>query len=195
MTEDIRQKVLDAAVALLGDHGLPALTQPRVAKKAGVRQSHVTYYFPRRADLVGAVGRSYSDSVAAEVLRLIEGTEGKDVGQALRAFATAVIGDRRRTRSLIGLMAAAEEDRALREKMQQGVLGLRAVMAHALGVPETDPAAAMLQATLWGMALQHLLLDQQTDADLKTQIAHTAARFEFAGVRRAKKTRPRRRAA
>ncbi|WP_454916872.1 TetR family transcriptional regulator [Xanthobacter sediminis] len=52
---DIRERLLMAAVGLVREHGLPGLTQPRVAKAAGVSQSHLTYYFPTRADLVHAV--------------------------------------------------------------------------------------------------------------------------------------------
>ncbi len=44
-----------AAATLIREQGLPKLTQPRVAKAAGVSQSHLTYYFPTRADLVHAV--------------------------------------------------------------------------------------------------------------------------------------------
>ena len=34
-------------VTLLHEQGLAALTQPRIAKAAGVSQSHLTYYFPK----------------------------------------------------------------------------------------------------------------------------------------------------
>lgn len=180
--DDIRQKVIDAAVGLLGERGLRGLTGPKVAKRAGVRQSHVTYYFPKRSDLIGAVARSYSDSVGAEVLRLMQGGASNDLGDALRALTTAVIGDRKRTRILIGLLMASEEDKKLRRQLQDGILGLRQVMAHALGSKPGDRAPAMLQATLWGLALQHLLLDGQTDAELAADIAHTASHFRFEGL-------------
>lgn len=169
---DIKKQVLDAAVALLGDHGLRKLTQPQVAKKAGVRQSHVTYYFPRRSDLISAVARSYVESVGAEVLALVQDTGDEDRGRLLNAFTTAVVGNRQRARTLIGLLIASEELPELREQLVQGVLGLRSVMAQLLGVPEGDPAATILQATLWGLAIQHLLLEgRQSEPELKRLIA------------------------
>lgn len=180
--DDIRQKVLDAAVALLGEKGLAALTGPKVAKKAGVRQSHVTYYFPKRADLVGAVARSYSEAVGVELMKVMQGSGEDDMADALRAFTTAVIGDRRRTRTLIGLLVAAEQDPKLRTQLQEGILGLRAVMGHALAAKKGDRSPAMLQAVLWGLALQHLLLDAQTDADLAADIVHASTMFRFDGV-------------
>jgi AcrR family transcriptional regulator len=52
---DVRAKVLQAAVQLVHERGLQAVTQARVAEVAGLRQSHVTYYFPSRLDLVKAI--------------------------------------------------------------------------------------------------------------------------------------------
>lgn len=52
---EVRDRLLAAALALLREQGLTGLTQPRVAKAAGVSQSHLTYYFPTRADLLRAV--------------------------------------------------------------------------------------------------------------------------------------------
>jgi AcrR family transcriptional regulator len=174
-TEDIRKKVLDAATELLGDHGLRKLTQPQVAKRAGVRQSHVTYYFPRRSDLIAAVARSYSDSVAGEVLQKMQTAQAGTLAESLSAFTTTLIGDRRRTRTLIGLLVASEEDAELRAQMLEGVLALRAVMEQVIGVPPGDPAAAVLQATIWGLSVQHLLMGkQQTQAQLAALVAHTA---------------------
>jgi hypothetical protein len=44
---------LQAAVELIKTQGFSALTQSGVAKLAGVRQSHLTYYFPTRSDFFG----------------------------------------------------------------------------------------------------------------------------------------------
>ena len=52
---EVRDRLLAAALALLREQSLTGLTQPRVAKAAGVSQSHLTYYFPTRADLLRAV--------------------------------------------------------------------------------------------------------------------------------------------
>ena len=49
---NVKDAILDASVALLKDKGIAALTQPQVAKAAGIKQSHLTYYFPTREDLV-----------------------------------------------------------------------------------------------------------------------------------------------
>ncbi|MHC5540598.1 TetR family transcriptional regulator, partial [Singulisphaera rosea] len=53
---DRRQEIIEAGLATLRERGYSGFTQPRVATRAGLRQSHLTYYYPTRADLLAAVG-------------------------------------------------------------------------------------------------------------------------------------------
>jgi AcrR family transcriptional regulator len=159
-----KDQILDAALVLLGDRGLRALTQPQVAKKAKVRQSHLTYYFPKRGDLLAAVTRRYLDRVTEAALEL------SSRGESPNALAAAVLGDRRRVRTLIALFGASEEEPQLRAQLVRSVLASRAAMALALGVEESDPRAALLQATLWGLGLQHLVLKDQSQKQLRALV-------------------------
>src|ERR1700744_3186502 len=56
--QDRRKEILDAGLTLLREQGLAGLTQPRIAARTGLRQSHLTYYYPTRADLLAAVERA-----------------------------------------------------------------------------------------------------------------------------------------
>ena len=60
---EVRAKILDAAVGIVSGSGLQAVTQARVAEAAGLRQSHVTYYFPARLDLIKAIVQKQVNSV------------------------------------------------------------------------------------------------------------------------------------
>ena len=162
----MKEQILDAAVQLLGQHGLSRLTGPQVAKKAKVRQSHVTYYFPHRSDLVGAVARRYIESVAEEAMRLAQ------EGRSTDALISAVLGDRRRVRTLISLLVASEDDAALREQLVESVLNTRRLIGAMLELPEGDKLPILLQSMLWGLALQHFLLEGRTaQSDLSELIA------------------------
>lgn len=162
----MKEQILDAAVQLLGQYGLRKLTGPQVAKKARCRQSHVTYYFPKRSDLVGAVARKYIDSVAQQAMELAS------QGKSTDALISAVLGDRRRVRTLISLLVASEEDPALRQQLVESVLATRALIGAMLGLPEGDKTPVLLQALLWGLGLQHLLLEgRTTDAELSELVA------------------------
>ena len=64
---NIRSRILEAALGLLARSGAHELTQPRVARAAGVRQSHLTYYFPTRAELMQAVARHSIEKLVGEL--------------------------------------------------------------------------------------------------------------------------------
>ena len=64
---EVRERILEAALGLLSQSGAHELTQPRVAKAAGVRQSHLTYYFPTRADLLQEVARYSIGKLAGDL--------------------------------------------------------------------------------------------------------------------------------
>ena len=51
----VRERILDAALQLIQLHGLHAMSQAKVCEMAGVRHSHLTYYFPTRVKLLKEV--------------------------------------------------------------------------------------------------------------------------------------------
>ena len=63
----VRDRILEAALRLLAEAGAHELTQPKVAKAAGVRQSHLTYYFPTRGELLQEVARYSIGKLAGEL--------------------------------------------------------------------------------------------------------------------------------
>lgn len=104
-----RDRILHAAVALLYEDGFASLTQQRVCERAGVRQSHLTYYFPTRNDLLretavfgcGAMLESMAESVRAGPMSL----------QQIRdELLTVDEADRKFGRLMVALIAASDED-------------------------------------------------------------------------------------
>ncbi len=166
--EAIPDRLLAAALRVLGRYGLGRLTQTQVAKEAGVRQSHLTYYFPHRADLIAAVARHHLLSVGEDVTRVIASTPTEDVPRALAELTAGLVKNRRRTRILVGLLVASEGDRSLRKQLVEGVLAVRSVVEQVLGLPERHPHAALLEAVLLGLGVQHLLFEghpREADTD------------------------------
>lgn len=72
--------IIEAGLALLREHGLAGLTQPRVAERAGVRQSHITYYFPTRIDLLEAVARAAIEAQSNSASALLQGLKTSKEG-------------------------------------------------------------------------------------------------------------------
>ncbi len=103
-----RDRILHSAVSILFEEGFGALTQTRVADKAGVRQSHITYYFPARNDLLRETA-AYGCNVMLEMLSgsIEAGTLTLDTA---RDYFVADITDRRFARLMCALIVASDED-------------------------------------------------------------------------------------
>ena len=68
VSTDIRERLLVTAITLVGEQGLPKLTQSRVAKATGVSYSYLTYNFPTRSDLAHTVLQQAAERQRAGVL-------------------------------------------------------------------------------------------------------------------------------
>lgn len=153
---DVRTRILGAALGLLAERGAHELTQPKVARAAGVRQSHLTYYFPTRADLLQAVARHSIETLAGELARAEHAPAAVAQGIATGAA------DKRRVRLMLGLVGAADRDPAIKRRMRKFIPELRALMAPMLdgGGLRTDPEAiAFFHAVTIGCAVLQLARD------------------------------------
>jgi len=107
--------ILDAGLTILREQGLAGLTQPRIAAKTGLRQSHLTYYYPTRADLLTAVTRAAIEAQLAGARSLT-----KDIASAEQAAAkmATVAARRENTRVLAALNQAADQEPTVRGAVQ-----------------------------------------------------------------------------
>lgn len=103
-----RERILHAAVALLNDEGFTSLTQHRVAERAGVRQSHITYYFPVRNDLLRETAVYGCNALLETLSGSIEA--GLFTAKNFRDFLVSDISDRRFARLMTALVVASDED-------------------------------------------------------------------------------------
>ena len=147
-------KIIAASLELLRREGMPALTQPRVAKAAGLRQSHITYYFPTRSDLIAAVATSVAEGL----------TTGFDSAFAPDHPGTlekriALIGTPERTRLLLALVLAADRETSVRALFRRLTKDVRAHMAMGLkhhGINADADGVALLHALGVGLAVLDL---------------------------------------
>ena len=83
-----RDKILDAALELIGDIGVPAVTLDRIAARAGVSKGGLLYHFRFKEELLAAANehlvRRRVAARAAEAKRLPEGR-----GRRLKAYVLA----------------------------------------------------------------------------------------------------------
>ena len=142
---DVRGRIMEAALGLLAEGG--ELSQPRVARAAGVRQSHLTYYFPTVTDLLQAVARTSFERLGAELG--VAGARRRPPSPA--AGIARATRDKRRVRMMLGLVTAADRDASLKPRMRAFVKELRARIAPML-------AAAGLKADEHDMAFLHTMV-------------------------------------
>jgi len=167
----VRERILQAALKLLAEGGAHELTQPRVAKAAGVRQSHLTYYFPTRGDLLQEVARYSIGKLAGQ----LEHTKPGALPESIAAGAA----DKRRARVMLGLVGAADRDPKIKQGMRKFVAELRERMTPVLaaGGMATDPASvAFFHSCVIGCAVLQLARDNpQARAEAKAVLKKAAA--------------------
>jgi AcrR family transcriptional regulator len=152
---DVKESILHAGVRLLKKHGIAALTQPKVAMAAGIKQSHLTYYFPRRTDLLLGIAEHTIEGVMSNLSARMEG----ELPQAALAetMATMMI-DGIPPRVMIGLIVAADADPALRPPLRKLIKHIRARIGRILdkaGAATCENSSLLFHATMVGLAVMH----------------------------------------
>lgn len=157
---DRRRALVDAALEVIGEAGPGGFTQPRVAARAGMRQSHLTYYFPTRDDLLVAVAEEAVRRRVALLTETLAGAEGR--AEQITALAR-VFSSPEQTRVLLALTQAADRNEAVRAAFGVLAAGVAPLSADVLATAgrAADPASlALLQATSTGIAVLSLARGQ-----------------------------------
>jgi len=157
----VKTRILDAGVALLETQGIATVTQPRVAKAAGVSQSHLTYYFPTRNRLLLGIAEAAIEHVLEGIRDSASVPATADLGRQLGEL----IVRHAPVRVLLGLIVAADSEPELRAaldrligRVREGLAGLLA----ARGIAVSSQQVLVLHAGIVGLAI--LNLARQTEA-------------------------------
>lgn len=180
-------KIIHAGIAVLREAGLAAFTQPRVSKRAGVRQSHVTYYFPTRQDLLVAVAR---EAMARQLDALDKSLSqaGTEIAGAVLALAR-VLTTPENNRVLLALAESADHEprvRALFREFAEQIASRAARLLVRAGGEPTAPAIRAIHCTAVGIAVLSLALggagDESQAAETLTEILTALATKSVATV-------------
>jgi AcrR family transcriptional regulator len=153
--DDVRGAILDAAIALLKTQGIAAMTQPRIAKEAGISQSHLTYYFPTRATLHQAVAEHAMQLAFASVTPHDPAADAP----TLTAVLQKIVSEGIPPRAMIGLVVAADGDPEIRKLLAKMIRKIRRAMQQKLdqsGLRASDEDTLLFHASLIGLAVMHL---------------------------------------
>lgn len=143
----VRERILNTALAILREEGIQELTQVQVSRRAGVRQSHLTYYFPRRHDLVEAVAVRFMDGMEHGLRAVAAQSEP---GELLRRVAEA-IAEPGHMRMFTGIVVAADCDPALRAVIVREMTRMHGVLAGLLGGDDAAERTRLALAAMLGL--------------------------------------------
>ena len=160
----VHERILDAAIESLAASGISGLTQIQVAKRAGVRQSHLTYYFPTRDDLLEAVTERAVEGMAGGLRRVV--TEaGADGNRAMLERLARSVADLAHMRMFVAMIVEADEDMAVRKVMTRATHRMEAALAAALGGDHTADRARRVLIAVWGLGLYSFLMRPKPKED------------------------------
>jgi AcrR family transcriptional regulator len=184
----VRQRILNAALAILAESGLRNLTQVGVANRARVRQSHLTYYFPTRDDLLEAVTARAVDGIATGFRRVATDATKGGRRQLLERLAESVA-DVAHMRMFVAMIVEADADPAVRQVMRRATDKIEAALAESLGGNASRERARLILAAIWGLGLYQFLMrpasnTSPTRAYLSWLAAASAGPDSAAGARR-----------
>jgi AcrR family transcriptional regulator len=159
--QDRRKAIWEAGMALLRENGLAALTQPKIAAKTGLRQSHLTYYYPTRADLLTAVMRVAIETQLTAVRSLVKAASS--ARKASSAIASAMV-LHENTRVLAALNQAADQEPAVRTLFNELLGGFTTelqALLQKLGLPADEPQVDLIHALIVGLSIIDLATARQ----------------------------------
>ena len=157
----VQTRILDAALRLVFESGVAALTQPRIAQAAGVRQSHLTYYFPTRAELLEGIVQHMMDALMQGMQAVAHAHAGKGAGALARAMGEAVA-DPRRARLMLALVVASDEEPGIKVWLRGFIKRLRGRIAQVLCEAGLDASqVALFHTLLVGAAILNVARDDE----------------------------------
>ena len=180
----IRERILAAAVAALQEDGVRGLSQVQVARRAKVRQSHLTYYFARRHDLIEAVATRFLDGIADAMNEAGSASAATgDVAPLLERLASVIV-DQRHMRMFTAIIVEADDDPEVRAILVRVTLRLQSMVAAALGGADAAERAELVMASLWGLGLYDFVLrTKRPGARVAAYIASIPTRSKRAAAR------------
>jgi AcrR family transcriptional regulator len=129
-----------------------------------VRQSHLTYYFPTRHDLLRATVLQFAESVGAGLCQAVceRPERGRHTPMARLIEAVAELGH---MRMFLGLVIEAADDPALRAIVVEGTERVEAALAGVLGGPHAARDARVVLAAAWGLGLYRYAVRPRPERD------------------------------
>jgi AcrR family transcriptional regulator len=168
----IKEDILTAGSTLLREKGVTALTQPQIAQAANIKQSHLTYYFPKRDNLLLAIAEF---TLAGLMENIATRLQAKPQSATLADEIAKIMINEFPPRVLLGLIVAADSDPDIRKLLRKLIRHVRTAMQHLLqqaGISADDESARLFHATIIGLAVMHQArMNKESASEVRDGIA------------------------
>lgn len=155
------------------DSGLQAVTQTGVAEAAGIRQSLLTYYFPRKADLLAALlENSHLNADKENTGNVAASSAPVKLGDSL-AFVEKLFLDKKRMSFFLGFVGQAMDDAELKTILIRHMDGFENELAERFGKPPKDPSVKAFLDHVRG-ACMRALMEKKSGSIIKIDIKEIA---------------------
>lgn len=165
-----RQRIITAVLQIVGEGGIAALTNRRIAKVAGVSLGSITYHFETQHDLLRESLLHFVREEARHFTELADQcqTEGINIEDAASLAGQVACGTALDSAHLapFELYIHARRDERLREAAAEAFTAydrLATQILTALGVPDAERLAASTVALVMGLQLRHLATGNPVD--------------------------------
>lgn len=155
--KDSRSRLIEAALEVLLRDGIMGFSQSKVARQAGLRQSHLTYYFPTRNDLLTVVVEH-----GCQLVINAQGCTGQAAELSLSSFRLRMcdnVCDSRIARLMVAVTVAAETDPRLKHWLSdfdRRMLNNKKEAFQQYGITCSPDELALFHSTIAGIALRNL---------------------------------------
>ncbi|WP_432145356.1 TetR/AcrR family transcriptional regulator [Streptomyces sp. bgisy084] len=159
---DRRQRIIDAAITVVGERGIAGLSHRSVAAAADVPLGSTTYHFATLDELLVAALRQVNGVCLAEFARWVEGIDPAVplAEEVARLVGDTLAGDRSRMELEYELYLAALRHEAVRPIAAECLDEMVRLLGQRIG---DVPTARAVVAFTDGLTLQHLLTGQPFD--------------------------------
>ena len=143
-----RQLILDTALDIIESEGMKALTQPRIARIAKLRQSNLTYYFPRKSDLYIALLEASHERAESR---------NANAASSLSEMLSSFFFSPERMRFFLSIVLEVGDDADLKRVMSEHASGFCREVASRLGLQADDARVHSFIDELRGVGIRVLM--------------------------------------
>lgn len=174
--EDNRQKIIDAAIDIIGEKGVDKTSLARISKASGVSKGTLYYYYASKDDLIFDIADLHMERISTTLFAMLEEAQ-VSWERLLTAFFETLLGSEARSRLHLYLVReAVSGNDALKKRFQQTYARWFSMVDHAQsemsgkmsGIPDKS---RFLVALIDGFILQVLL---EADPPEVREIVHLA---------------------